>query len=302
MQFSVMQTRVAEETGLSTTDDATKIKAWLNEAYKFVCALANWPWLLKNGTVQTVADITNLTASVNAAATAVTLSATHTPTLANDYMIRFDATSDDWYLITAHTAGTDALTISPAYVGSTNLSAGACTIRKVFYSLATDVDRIVGMRQAISDSKIENVSVQTFDRYLPDPTATGDPLYYAYMGLDSSKSHRITFYPTPSSKLNVQYRYYQRITELSGDSDTPLIPDPWHQVIIFVALAGFGHAYIDDDRIASAKERADVILKKMLDQISPVPDHLPVIQPWDRRRAYTRSIPNFPDNFPQSWY
>ena len=90
MQFSIMVTRVAEETGLNATNDATKIKAWINEAYKFLAGLREWPWMLKNGTIQTVADITTLTASVN-------------ETLANDYMIQF-ATTDDWYRVTAFTA------------------------------------------------------------------------------------------------------------------------------------------------------------------------------------------------------
>jgi len=302
MQFSVLQTRLAEETGLNVTSDATKIKSWLNEAYKFICALQDWPWLIKTGILQTVADITTLTASVDAGGTTVTLSDTYASSLADDYMIKFPDISEDWYNITAHTAGTDELTIAPAFVDTDALAAGDCIIRKVYYSLAADVDRLIGMHQAHTDVSLKAMSLQNYDKYLPDPTETGTPEYFAYVGLDSSKYHRITLYPVPSEIINIPYRYYQRIVELSDDADVPLIPDPWHQAIVFVALASFGHPYIDDDRVVVAKQRADRVLASMMEQISVVPGHSPVIQPWDRRRSGSPSLPRLPNNYPYPGY
>lgn len=284
MDFTSLKTRVAEETGLDLTNDATKLGVWVNEAYRFLAGMREWPWLLKTSAIQTVTDITSLTASVNAASTAVTLSATYTPTLANDYYIQF-STTDDWYLITAHTAGTDAVTITPAYQGSTNLSAGTCTIRKVFYSLASDVDRIIDMRQTVTDRQLVYIDPRTFDRQLPDPTATGTSYAYMLLGLDSSRSWRASFYPIPSAKTNILYRYYQKITDLSASDSVPIIPDKFHQAIVFTALAMFGHPYIDDSRMQSAERRAKMLVSEMVGQVSPIPDQHPVIQPWDTRRG-----------------
>lgn len=282
MDFTSLKTRVAEETGLDTTNDATKLGVWINESYRFLAGMREWPWSIKTNVVQTVADTTNLTASVNAAATSVTLSSTVASSLANDYYIQFSAT-DDWYLITAHSGGSASVTISPAYNQSTNLTSGTCTIRRVFYSLASDVDRVVDMRQAITDRELVYVDPRTFDRVLPDPETTGTPYVYSMIGLDSSRVPHVTFYPIPNAKTNIHYRYYQKITDLSSGSDVPLIPDKFHPAIIFTALAMFGHPYIDDTRMQSAERRAKVLVSEMVGQTTVNPDKHDVIQPWDVR-------------------
>lgn len=296
MDFTSLKTRIAEETGLDVTNDATKLGVWVNESYRLLAGMREWPWLLKAGVVQTVADITSLTASVNAAGTTVTLSDTYATSLANDYYIQF-STTDDWYLITSHTAATNSLTISPGYQGSSNLTSGACTIRRVFYSLASDVDRIIDMRQSITDKQLIYVDPRTFDRQLPDPTATGTPYCYTLLGLDSSRNWRANFYPIPDAKSNILYKYYQKITDLSGSTDTPLLPDKFHQAIVFTALAMFGHPYIDDSRMQGAERRAKMLVSEMLGQSSPIPDNHPVIQPWDQRGGTRKHGASWPPDF-----
>ena len=296
MDFLSLKTRIAEETGLDLTADATKLGVWVNESYRFLAGMKEWPWLLSAKAVQTVVDTTSLTASVNAAGTAVTLSATVTPTLANDYYIKF-STTDDWYLITAHTAATDTLTISPGYQASTNLTSGTCTIRRVYYSLASDVDRVIDMRQTITDKELVYVDPRTFDRQLPDPSATGTPQVYTQLGLDSSRNIRVNFYPIPSAKTNILYKYYQRITDLSGSTDSPILPDKFHQAIVFTALAMFAHPYIDDTRMQSAERRAKMLVQEMVGQVSPIPNQHPVIQPWDQRGNARPFGAAWPSNF-----
>jgi hypothetical protein len=298
MQFVDLYTRIAEETGLDVTADATKLKAWVNEAYRFLAGLREWSWMLKNGTIQTTADITTLTATVNAAATAVTLSSTYATSLASDYYIQFSDTSDDWYLITAHTAGTDTLTISPAYTGSSNLTAGTTKIRRVFYSLASDADRIIDMYEAIEDRQLVYVDPRELDHQVPDPTSTGTPQAYTLLGYDTSNAWRAHFYPIPSAKINIQYRYYKGITDLSATGDVPVLPSKWHTGIIFVALSMFAHPYIDDDRMASAESRARQVVSEMIRQQNPLPDKHTVIQPWDARGRSVKHIP-FPSDFDQ---
>lgn len=296
MQFSVIQSRVAEETGLSLTDDATKIKAWINGAYQQLSGFYNWPWLITNFTMQTVADITSLTASVNAAGTAVTLSATHAVSLATNYWIRFDDTSADWYPITAHTAGTNAVTIGNAYIGTTNLTAGACTIRKIYYDMPTGIDRIRDLRQAVTQEKIEIIDPITFDKALPDPSDTGTPRLAYLTGMTSAGLWQMSFHPIPSEIINIQGRGYKAITELSADADVPLIPAKWHGALVFLSLALYGHDYIDDARVKNAYAKAKEIMKEMVKECSPVPGSINVIQAWDARPAGF-----FGENAPHIW-
>lgn len=301
MNFLQLQTRVAQEAGidLSVADDETAVQAWINQAYQHVSGLFNWPWLVQNTIFQTVADITTGTVSINAGDTTVTFTDAPASSVATDYMIQFTETSLDWYFVTSHTGGATTATISVPFVGSSNVTGAAYILRKVFYSLDSTVDRIVDMRQSITQDKIEWVDVRTFDRLVPDPEYTGPPIYYLTVGMDASNNWRVVLYPTPSTVLNIQLRYYQKITELSSDSDEPLVPAKWQNALVFGALAMYGHDFIDDSRVKSAMVRYGNVIGEMMKHYSQVPDARFVIQPWDTRVRRNIFPLRFPSNFPE---
>ena len=307
MQFSDIQARVAQETGLSVTEDLTMLKAWINGAYQQLSGFFDWPWLLTNFAIQTVADVTTLTAAVTAGATSVTLSSTVTPTLATDYYIKFtDAgQTNDWYQIASHVAGTAVIVLANPYVGTTNLTVGACKIRKVYYSLPTNIDRLTDLRQAITKLKIELVDRITFDKMIPDPDNTGTPTYAYLAGMVTSGAAKgawqLSFYPLPSAVVNIQGRGYSTVTELSADADIPLLPVKWHNALVFLALALYGHDYIDDSRVQSAAAKSKEIMKEMLKEFNPFPGEMHVIQPWDTRTPRGLMGVRLPANFPWPW-
>ncbi len=300
MDFSVLQTRVANEVGLDTTADATILGAWVNAAYKQVCGIDNWPWLMQLSTIQTVADITTGTVSINAGSTALTFSVGPTQSVAKQYMIQFKGVSDDWYLITTHTAMGTSATLSIGFNGTSNLVTAPYVLRKVFYSLASDTDRIVDARQARTKNKLGAVDIRTFDRYLPDPQATGDPLYYYLAGVDTNKYWQVGLYPIPSTVENIQIRYLNMPADMTG-TDTPNLPEKFHDVLIYGALYMFGHAYIDDSRISSAKARYDEALEAMRENYNPIPDQLTILQPWDSRPRRLVGRLNWPATYPEYW-
>lgn len=302
MQFSDIQARVAQETGLSTTTDATAIKAWINGAYQQLSGFFNWPWLLTNFTLQTEADITARTATVSAGSTSVTLdSSPSASSLATYYMIQFSSVSDDWYYISAHTGGQATLTLGVAFTGTSTLTSGVCKIRRIHYLMPTTIDRIIDLRQSVTKIQLQAIDSRTFDTIVPDPNNTGSPTYYYLSGMNSSNQWEITYYPLPSSVINIQGRGYLKITELSGDSDTPLLPNKWHNALVFLALALYGHAYIDDSRVESAQARAKEIVEEMLKEFNPIPGEMHVIQPWDTRTPRGLLGVRLPSNYPWPW-
>ncbi len=310
MQFLDIQARVAQETGLSIVDDATIIKAWINGAYQQLSGFYEWPWLLTNFTIQTEADITNLTATVTAGSATVTLSAAPTPatlSLATYYMIQFTTSpaTNDWYLISAHTANTTAVTISVPYTGTANYTAGACKIRRIYYNLPTNIDRLSDLRQSITKLKIELIDKLTFDKMVPDPDNTGTPTYAYSSGMvgsgTSQGAWQLSLYPLPSAVINIQGRGYRTVTELSADADVPLLPLKWHNALVFLALALYGHDYIDDSRVQSAMTKSKEIMAEMLKEFNPFPGEMHVIQPWDTRTPRGLLGVRLPSNFPWPW-
>ena len=246
MDFITLQREVANQLKLNLDDSdvATLIKRWINQTYQDVSGRDDWPWLRKHALLQTVTEITTGTVSINSADTTATFSSAPTVSTAG-YFIQFAGT-DDWYEVTAHTASATTATITPSYGPSTNASAVTYTLRKVYYSLGSTVDRILGIRQSRTPAKLKGIDVRTFDTFLPDPAATGNPTIFYDFGLDSSGNHRVVFYPTPSAVINMTIRHMEEITELSANGDTPNIPPKFRYSLVWGSLHK-GFAYLGDE-------------------------------------------------------
>lgn len=298
MILTTLQTLIANETGLDPTNDATTITRWINSAYRTINGLFAWPWLLKSSTFQTSADITSGTVSINAGSTSLTFSSAPSVSVANQWMINFPTVSNDWYYITAHNAMSTSATLGVPLIGSTNLSGASYVLRKVFYSLPSDLDRLIDIRQSITKIKLVPIDTRTYDYYLPEPTSVAQPVYYAPMGVDTSGYYQVTLYPIPDTTYNMQIRYFKTTTDLSSGSDVPNIPEKFQDLIVFGALAMYGHDYIDDTRVSEAATRYANLLSEMKEEYSPMPDILTVLQPWDLRPTYPTFRLRFPSNFP----
>lgn len=301
MDFSGLQNRVANETGLDLSTDSAMIQAWINQVYKKVNGDFNWPWLLKHATIQTVADITTGTVSINSNSTSLTFSSAPTVSVAGQYMIQFTSASNDWYFISSHTASNTSAVLANPFNGTSNLTGAAYICRKIFYSLPSDVDRIVDLRQSRTTSKLGAVDIRTFDKYLPDPTAVADPMYYYLAGVDSSNYWQIGLYPIPSTVENIQVRYLKIPSDMSASTDTPVIPEKFHDIIVYGALYMFGHPYIDDTRMGSAQTRYEEALAEMKASYNPIPDQQNVVQPWDTRPRRLVGRLQWPSTYPEYW-
>lgn len=301
MTFATLRARVAGETGLDATSDASIINAWINATYKVVLGEYRWPWLLKNSTIQTVADITTGTVAINANSTSGTFSSAPTVSVAGQYMIQFPTVSNDWYLISAHTANQTNFTLANPFSGTSNLTTGSYLLRKVYYSFPSDCDGIIGLRQARTNIDLTPADIRTFDRYLPDPTSVAEPLVFCMAGFDSSNAWQMVLYPTPNTVMNLQLRYYQMPADMSADADLPLMPEKFHSILVFGALYMFGHPYIDDDRWQKAQARFEEGMTLMKESFDPVPKQVSAIQTWDSRPRRTITNLRWPANYPEYW-
>lgn len=300
MTFATLRTKVANETGLDPTSDATLINGWINSVYKRVLGAFRWPWLFKMSGFQTVADITTGTVSINAGSTSGTFSSAPAASVAVQYMIQFTSASDDWYTIATHTGGSTSFTTDLPFDGLTNYS-GVYTLRKVYYSMPSDLDGIINIRQTRTDVDLFPIDIRTFDRYLPDPTAVAEPLAFMLAGYDSSKNWQIVLYPTPNVVMNLLMRYYMIPADMSADGDLPYLPEKFHDILVFGSLYFYGHPYIDDDRVKIAEARYEEALSQMKDNYNPVPTQLTVVQPWDTRPRRIVGRLRWPSNYPEYW-
>lgn len=285
MTFLELRQRVAEQLGLSsadTTDDdnATlqdKFKEWVNARYRYICGSRSWNWLLKDSIIQTVPDVTTGTVSATEDNTLITFSSG--PSLsATGWMIQFSDT-DDWYEISSHTAGSTAATLAVPYLGTTS-STLEYTLRKVYYVLPTDVNKMLTIKQTRDDTAVEYISPRQLDRLVADRTRTGEPEWYSIVGVDSNRQFKVEFYPVPNVRMNLNTRYYRIATELSSDDDVPLLPEAFHEYLVWDVLATYGYTFLDDTRLSSAKAEANNIYERMVNN-EVTTENIPVRYPFD---------------------
>lgn len=248
MLFSVMQSELQDRLrgyDLTIAGDLVKIKRWLNMGQQYICGKRLWPFMLAEEVIQTVVDITTGTVSIAAGATALTFSSAPTVSVANRYIKL--STSNDWYKITAHTASSTSATISPAYVGTSALSAGTYKVRKLLYTTTTPLIQILDMKQMVTPIRIMSMSPRETDFFLPLYYDASNPYYYTMSSPSSAGTPQFSFMPSPSSIINIMIRGIQNLTDMSADSDTSVIPVPWQDAIINIA-AFYGFTSLDDTR------------------------------------------------------
>lgn len=251
MNFLTMQQELSDRIPAydqTVTADATKLKRWLNMAQQYICGKRLWPFQLAEEIIQTVTDISTGTVAINAGSTSLTFSSGPVASVANRY-IQLE-TSNDWYKITAHTAASTSATISPAFVGTSNLTAGTYKVRKLLYTTTTPLIQILDMKQLVTPTQVTSLSPRTGDFFLSLYLDAGTPYNYIMSSPDSSGVPQFSFVNSPDTVININVRGIRLLSDMSSDADTPLIPAPWHDAIINIA-AFYGYQGLDDSRAAT---------------------------------------------------
>lgn len=295
MIFLTMQQEVAAQLGLDNTitTDNTLVERWINIAQEMVLQAYDWPFAMASLPliIQTVPDYTTGTVTTTADSSTVTFSATIAASKTGQYLRT--SSSDDWYEITAHTAGTDTATISPAAIS--NGSAVTYTIRKMHYATSSSVDRILSIRQTITPYQLKEATITQFHLFDPDPDSTGTPTVYFMLGRNSSKVWQFGLYPIPDSVINLYVEYLPIATDLSDDNDVSIIPAKWHTSVLLSGALWKGADFIGDSRAPRYRDEFILGIEQMKRQNSPSKQNHRVMFPSDIS-VPTTAI-NLPDNY-----
>lgn len=243
-----------------TSDFATLAVTYAKRAYRefllggmhFLPAgaqMPNWSDLLSSSTsslgvndvaytpLSLVPEVTQtFTASVTQNSTSVTLSATYATSLAG-YFIKFTGHAI-WYRITAHTAGTAALTLDVAYAGSTD---GTIDVEHI---VATDYLNPLSSTKSIISGPIVNrqtgetcqyLSRDEFNRRWPRHTMqAGFPENYTLLGVfEQTLLLRFSHYGNASGgeSIIVDIPIVVNTRELTSDSTVTALPDQFDHIV-----------------------------------------------------------------------
>ena len=252
--FLTLQQEVVSMCKMSLSNDAelAMIKRWINFAQEDINSEDNWPWLEGREIVQTVTEKTAGTVAIAVGGTAITGTDTAFASTDVGSFIQF-STNDDWYKITAVASAVSA-TIEKPFTGTSAATEDTYTIRKVYYTLSSNVDTVLNLKQTITPIKLEVKHWREADMYQPNITDTGDPTTCTMFGMDSSNNWQFFLSPIPDAIINLEFRIKKRTTDLSADTDVTVIPSKWAKSVLLAGAIWRGMEY---NRINKEDIRAD---------------------------------------------
>ena len=135
---------------------------WMAQRYESVLTRAPWPFLIKEATFQTIAEITAGTVTVtngSATVTETTSNANGWSSSVEDRFFRRDGGSEFYKISTFGNANPDTLTLNRVYEGATGTVIGY-TIFQRFYSLASDVREVMSIARIETPGLLTEVSLR----------------------------------------------------------------------------------------------------------------------------------------------
>ncbi|MDO8704884.1 MAG: hypothetical protein Q7J84_08060 [Sulfuricaulis sp.] len=305
--FSELYTELLNAVREATTITATTTiaKRYINRALHDMHIDSDFPWAIRTATLLLHAPYTTGTVTITQGGTAWTGDSTVWTTV--NAFNQDNARTTGKLTIT----GTDIYTISTVAASSivtnerfvaADVAASTYTYYEDEYALASDFWQPVDKRQFTDAIAIELIGSRDFYRRYPRNSTLGTPNTATLIDLGPSGSTaarpRIVFHPVPSAAMLVPYRYLTSnlavttggvaSTDLSADTDEPIVPLRYRHAIVLHALAFWYRDRKDDTRSREVKAEYTDLIRRIRQDTMPTDDHPRLVPNLSRYRAGAR--------------
>ena len=272
--LKAVQLDTSEAADGTSGEYATEFQGYINRAYWEILGKDRWPWALSptQGTLVSVAAVRVTASSISG--TTVTLSATLTPSMAGRKI--YNDSNNAVYRISAHTSGTDTLTLDAEYVEAE--TTGALTIYQDEYLVDATVLKIWDPMQVRGQwwQEVTGLSKPKFETQYgkgwsagPAPVEAFTEVHWDYTG--GTGTRRIRFGPWSEDRFVVEYDYAQLHTltfDGVASTDTPRVPREFRQVIVDLAKY-YAFLLKDETKTDAAFLNSNRLYQQMVDQYLP---------------------------------
>lgn len=234
MQLSAIRTRLQDVYGNTLSSEDTFYNRIINDAYRKVCALADWWWmeayevLTFNAPVVSALDYSCTQATAQIVASA----ATDTVTTAYNYGWAF--TGENTYRVST----VSALTVTLDSNWLETSSAYQMAFWNDTKTLSTAFDHVISVapRGQPNYKPLAHVPHEQIEAYGPNLVGHEDKIARLFSITRESvfvpKRFRIRIYPPPSEVTEYVMRYIRRPIDLVADTDEPRIPEKHVQTLV----------------------------------------------------------------------
>ena len=275
---------IARDLLASMNTDAGFLNAvkWIDYRYKELCTRFRPRHLRKIGEVQIPARVSTGSVSVTRDSVTVTGSSTTwataptTTTLATNWYFRAESA---WYKCAAFSSDTE-LTLTTAYSEDTGASK-TYNIVKRFHSLSTGARWLGDAMLTRLRMPIKVTSIDHLDRDAPGRTIVGAyPDTMVQMGVDSSNTLQVEFYPYNDDSEIVHYVYWDMPATLDITSTVPPQMDP--QILREGALIDLYRYMMANALDLGRNEQAAILRNEMRSQMTSWENYIRNAQRADR--------------------
>lgn len=227
-------------------------------------ARGNWSFWETEGSLTFPAQYSTGTLSVTQGSPTVTGSSTVWTAAMVGRQIRIGTSQ---YTITARASNT-SITIDRNWATDSD-SGLSYTIYQARYTLAADVDKIIGIWDTTNQYRIDTATPGTINSRQVWNTSTAQALWRcgAIFGRDSSNAYYLYINPAPTDAADIVYWYHRIPDEVSGPAHVPDIPYIYHRMLAQGVLA----RHAQNNRLPEWRDQ-DREFKEMLEEA------------WDRDR------------------
>lgn len=221
------------------TPDPILAQQWAQRVYGSILERVNWPFLITEGLISTVNDITSDSVTVTSGSTTVTETTSDSKwtSAINGRKFRKKGRTEYYVISTYANSNPDTFVLDRNYEGST-ATATSYEIWQNVYSIPSDARTIINIRRINSGFELVKVSSGDLDESFPDRPTLADPKYWAPLGRDTSNVQRVEVYPIPDAARGLVIRYIEETPTLSSAATT-ILPQVNLQLMLDGMLAEY---------------------------------------------------------------
>ena len=280
-----LYTEIGDRLNLDATVAAnkTRIIRWANIIQNDILSRYPFEWSLGRTVIQTTADKTAGTVAVTNGSTSITGTSTAFASTDKRSFIQINGTGNAWYEVT--NVSSQVLTIAVPFLSANNAAANY-TLRQFYYDLPSTCFRVHDARISSTTIKLNPSGIWTIDQSQPDINTTGTATNYFTFRTDpdlsasAAKQIQIGFYPTMITADNIEVRYVATPVDLSADTDIPLLPIPFTEVILD-GMEWLGSKFLNDPEEDNLKSAYEFGIQRMIAMSNTQGDPIPVMPIFD---------------------
>lgn len=191
---------------------------WGQSRYRSVLERIDWPFLVKEGLITTVAKVSAGTVSATLGSTTIT----ETVSNANGWSSSLNGrkyrtrSREEYYVLSGYSdANPDTLTLDRNYEGATDSDA-TYDIFQDTYAIPSDARSIVSIRRLNTGLELRPVTLEDINNGFPHRPDLGEPAYWALLNRDTSDIYQVLLYPIPDSARGFVITYMQETPSLAS--------------------------------------------------------------------------------------